>query len=48
MLEVARTADPTRQQELARRVRALAHDYEDVYADWHGEIDRVLGLEFSD
>ena len=47
MLEVARTADPTTQQELARRVRALAHEYEDVYADWHGEVDRVLGLEFD-
>ena len=47
VLEVARTADPRRQQELARRVRELARDYEDVYADWHGEIDRVLELDFG-
>jgi predicted nucleotidyltransferase len=47
VLEVARTADPARQQELARRVRELAHEYEDVYADWHGEIDRVLELDFG-
>jgi predicted nucleotidyltransferase len=47
MLEVARTADPTLQQELARRVRERARDYEDVYADWHGEIDRVLEMRFE-
>jgi predicted nucleotidyltransferase len=47
VLEVARTADPTTQQKLARRVRALARDYEDVYAGWEGEIDRVLGLDFE-
>jgi predicted nucleotidyltransferase len=47
VLEVARTADPTKQQELARRVRDLARDYEDIYADWHGEIDRVLELPFE-
>lgn len=47
VLEVARTADPTTQQELARRVRALARDYEDVYAGWEGEIDRVLELDFE-
>jgi predicted nucleotidyltransferase len=47
ILEVARSADPTRQQELARRVRELARDYEDVYADWHGEIDRVLELDYE-
>jgi hypothetical protein len=47
VLEVARTADPTTQQELARRVRAIARDYEDVYAGWEGEIDRVLALDFE-
>ena len=47
VLEVARTADPTTQPELARRVRALARDYEDVYAGWEGEIDRVLELDFE-
>ena len=47
MLEVARTADPSLQQDLARRVRERARDYEDVYADWHGEIDRVLELRFE-
>jgi predicted nucleotidyltransferase len=47
VLEVARTADPSVQQELARSVRERARDYEDVYADWHGEIDRVLELRFE-
>jgi predicted nucleotidyltransferase len=49
ILEVARTADPTRQQELCRRVEAVAsaHGYRDVYDGWDGDIDRVLAFDFD-
>jgi len=47
-LEVARTADPTLQQELCRDVAQLAaaRRYSDIYDAWHGDIDRVLAYEF--
>ena len=49
VLEVARTADPKLQQELCRRVVALAsaRGFDDVYDDWDGDIDRVLAFEFT-
>ena len=47
-LEVARTADPTLQQELCMRVERLAaaRGYRDVYDAWDGDIDHVLAFEF--
>lgn len=47
-LEVARTASPAAQQELARAAvaRAAARGYGDVYDAWDGDIDRVLALAF--
>jgi predicted nucleotidyltransferase len=47
-LEVARTAAPGAQQQLARAVVALAAErgYADVYDAWQGDIDRVLGWAF--
>ena len=49
ILEVARTADPTLQQELCRRVEAIAseHGFRDVYDAWDGDIDRVLAFDFD-
>ena len=49
VLDVARTADPTLQQELCAMVvdRAAASGYQDVYDAWEGDIDRVLALDFG-
>jgi hypothetical protein len=49
MLDVARTSDPRRQQELQRAVEqvATAHGLRDVYDGWDGEIDRVMGFRFE-
>ena len=49
MLEVARTADPRRQQELQAAVErvATAHGFRDVYDGWDGEIERVMLFEFE-
>jgi hypothetical protein len=49
MLEVARTADPRRQQELQAAVErvATAHGFRDVYDGWEGEIDRVMLFDFE-
>ena len=49
ILEVARTADPTRQQELQAAVEpiAAAHGFRDVYDAWNGEIDRVMAFRFD-
>lgn len=49
VLEVARTADPAAQQQLAREVVRLAADrgYADVYDAWQGDIDRVLAFDFG-
>jgi hypothetical protein len=48
VLEAARTADPTLQQELCVEVERLAtaRGYRDVYDAWEGDIDRVLAFEF--
>ena len=50
VLEVARSGDPTAQQELARAVVALAAErgYADVYDAWEGDIDRVLAFRFAE
>jgi predicted nucleotidyltransferase len=47
-LEVARTADPARQQELcvAVQARAAAAGYAHVVASWRGDIERVLAFDF--
>ncbi len=49
ILEVARTADPSRQRELQARVRdlAAAKGFAEVYDGWYGEIDRVMGFRFE-
>jgi predicted nucleotidyltransferase len=49
ILEVARTADPRRQQELQAVVEqiATAHGFRDVYDAWDGDIDRVMGFRFE-
>jgi predicted nucleotidyltransferase len=49
ILEVARTADPRRQQELQAAVEqiATAHGFRDVYDAWDGDIDRVMGFRFE-
>ncbi len=49
ILEVARTADPGKQQELQRAVEriATAHGFRDVYDAWNGDIDRVMGFQFE-
>jgi predicted nucleotidyltransferase len=49
MLEVARTSDPRRQQELQAAVEqvASAHGFRDVYDGWNGEIDRVMSFDFD-
>jgi hypothetical protein len=49
-LEVLRTGDPRRQQELQARVEQIATDrgFRDVYEGWTGgEIDRVMALRFD-
>ena len=48
ILDVARTADPARQQELQARVEALAsaRGLREVYDSWEGEIDRVMAFRF--
>jgi predicted nucleotidyltransferase len=49
LLEVARTGDPRRQQELQAAVErvATAHGFRDVYDAWDGEIDRVMAFRFD-
>jgi hypothetical protein len=49
MLEVARTADPSRQQRLQVAVErtATAHGFRHVYDAWDGEIDRVMRFDFG-
>jgi predicted nucleotidyltransferase len=49
ILEVARTADPRRQQELQAAVEqiATAHGFRDVYDAWDGDIDRVMCFRFE-
>lgn len=49
MLEVARTGDPRRQQELQAAVEqvATAHGFRDVYDGWNGEIERVMSFLFD-
>jgi hypothetical protein len=50
MLEVLRTGDPRRQQELQAKVEqiATARGFRDVYEGWAGgEIDRVMALQFD-
>ena len=49
MLEVARTSDPRRQQELQARVERIAaeHGFRDVYDAWNGDIDRVMEFRFE-
>jgi predicted nucleotidyltransferase len=50
ILDVLRTADPTRQQELQAKVEqiATAHGFRDVYDGWTGgEIDRVMAFRFE-
>jgi predicted nucleotidyltransferase len=50
MLDVLRTADPSRQQELQAKVEqiASARGFRDVYEGWTGgEIDRVMALLFD-
>jgi len=49
ILEVARTADPRRQQELQAAVEQIAttHGFRDVYDAWDGDIDRVMGFRFE-
>lgn len=48
VLEVARTADPSAQQRLARAVVELARErgFDDVYDAWQGDIDHVLAWDF--
>jgi hypothetical protein len=50
ILEVARTADPRRQQELQAAVEqiATAHGFRDVYDAWDGDIDRVMGFRSNE
>ena len=49
ILEVARTADPSRQQQLQAKVEeiATAHGFRDVYDAWNGDIDRVMTFRFE-
>jgi predicted nucleotidyltransferase len=49
ILEVARTADPQKQQELQAAVEqiATAHCFRDVYDAWDGDIDRVMTFRFE-
>jgi predicted nucleotidyltransferase len=49
ILEVARTADPRRQQELQARVAELAdaHGFRDVRDAWEGDIERAMEFPFD-
>lgn len=49
IVEVARTADPRKQQELQAAVEqiATAHGLRHVYDAWNGDIDRVMGFRFE-
>jgi predicted nucleotidyltransferase len=49
VLEVARAADPRRQQELQARVAALAdaHGFRDVRDAWEGDIERAMAFDFA-
>ena len=49
ILEVARTADPQKQQQLQAAVEqiATAHGFRDVYDAWNGDIDRVMEFRFE-
>jgi hypothetical protein len=49
ILEVARTGDPRRQQELQAAVEqvATAHGFRDVSDAWDGDIDRVMEFDFE-
>ena len=49
IVEVARTADPRKQQELQAAVEqiATAHGFRDVYDGWNGDIDRVMTFRFE-
>ena len=49
IVEVARTADPSKQQELQAAVEqiATAHGFRDVYDSWDGDIDRVMDFRFE-
>lgn len=49
ILDVARTADPKKQQELQAGVEqiATAHGFRDVYDSWDGDIDRVMAFRFD-
>jgi predicted nucleotidyltransferase len=49
IVEVARTADPGKQQELQATVEriATAHGFRDVYDAWNGDIDRVMDFRFE-
>jgi hypothetical protein len=48
IVDVARTTDPVRQQELQARVEKLARErgFASVYADWDGEIERAMKFRF--
>ena len=49
IVEVARTADPRKQQELQAAVEriATAHGFRHVYDAWNGDIDRVMAFRFE-
>jgi hypothetical protein len=49
IFEVARTADPQRQQELQARVAELAdaNGFRDVREAWKGEIEHAMGFRFD-
>ena len=49
IVEVARTADPGKQQELQAAVEqvATAHGFRAVYDAWNGDIDRVMEFRFE-
>ena len=50
VLDILRTADPRRQQELQARVERIAteHGYRHVYDGWTGgEIERTMALRFA-
>lgn len=49
VVEVARTGDPRRQQELQAAVEGVAAErgFRDVYDAWDGEIERVMSFHFD-
>jgi hypothetical protein len=49
IIEVARTADPGKQQQLQAKVEEIAttHGLRDVYDAWNGDIDRAMGFRFE-